>query len=130
MSINKWKVIIAISVTFNIVLIWGLFSIFQENNDMKKAVIAQYASQQEEVLKELERALANQGDKDEYVKALTAAFAIIYHNESLTRNSSQIGQFMEFPEALKQLNSPYLSRAVGYSLFNTSMDRPTDEWKD
>jgi len=86
MPISKWKIIISISVCLNVVLVWYLFSFYQEINNMKKAIIIQYAAQQEEALRELERADDNLGNKEEYVKALTSAYGIIYHNEMVTRN--------------------------------------------
>jgi len=57
MQISKWKLMIPISFGLNVVLILCLFCLYQENTDMKKGVILQYAFQQNEVLLDLETAL-------------------------------------------------------------------------
>jgi|GEM_PF-4689302 len=130
MSVTKLKAIIAISITVNILLLYCCYVIYEQNSEMKKSVIEQYASQQKEALQQLERALHHEADKEEYIKALSLASAIIYHNELVTRNYSYMGQYVKFPESINHLNSPISSKAVGYSLINSALDRPNDEWKD
>ncbi|MFA9560676.1 hypothetical protein ACERII_25600 [Evansella sp. AB-rgal1] len=123
MSVRKLKVIIGGSIILNIILAGFVFSYNQENNAMKTGGVVQYASQQEEVLFELERALENQDVKEEFVKALTSAYSMIYHNYLLTRNYTTIGEQLSFPENINHLNSPWTSRAVGHALFESTTDR-------
>ncbi|WP_163539587.1 hypothetical protein [Gracilibacillus sp. YIM 98692] len=123
MSKRKISVIAMISIVLNIALIWFGFSFYQENKTIKKGIITQYSTQQEEALFELERALENQDDKEEFVKALTSAYGIIYHNEVLTRTYTPIGENVEIPENINIINSPYTSKAIGNALFERTMDR-------
>ncbi|TCZ73016.1 hypothetical protein E0485_21585 [Paenibacillus albiflavus] len=128
MPLRKWKMIITISIGLNILMGWYLFSKYQENNSIKKGIIIQYALGQQEALNELERALANQDDKEEFVKALTSAYGIIYHIEILTRSDNPMSKYVEFPKNINKINAPLQSMSVGTSLFDDAMDRLNVKW--
>lgn len=118
MSKKKLSVIVAISILLNIGLIWFASSVHHENNKIKEAIILQYSTQQSETLAQLERTLGAQGDEVEFVKGLTAAYGMIYHNDILTRPSTSAGHVAKIPENIFVINSPYISQAVGSALFD------------
>jgi len=39
-----------------------------------------------------------------------------------------IGKIMKFPENINQMNSSFISKAVGYALINRTMDWSNDKW--
>lgn len=127
MSQRKIRVIALFSIVLNIILLWFGFSFYQENVAIKKEIITQYASQQHEVLLELERALENKDNKEEFVKALTSAYSIIYHNDVLTRTYLPVGEEVNIPENINILNSPYTSQAVGRALFERALDKMNND---
>ncbi|WP_054954673.1 hypothetical protein [Paenibacillus dakarensis] len=118
MKINKWKVIVPISLGLNVLLILCLFFLYRENTDMKKGVILQYAFQQSEVLLDLKTAFGHKDDNVDYVNALVGVYANIYHNFNLTKKYNSIGEYVDFPDQINILNSPMSSLPVGYSLSN------------
>jgi len=127
MSIRAWKVILALSVVINLTLAFFLFFTYQENIAIKKRVVQEFASQQGQVLSELERALNNTENKEEFIKALISADRLIYHNYQLT-GETPLGVNFDFPENLNTINTPYQSKAVAYALIERTMDRDSDVW--
>lgn len=118
MSKKKLSVIVIISIMLNIGLIWFASSVHHENNKIKEAIILQYSTQQSETLAELERALDADGDEVEFIKGLTSAYGMIYHNDILTRPYTSAGHVIGIPENIFNINSNYTSQAVGSALFD------------
>lgn len=127
MSIRVWKVVLVISIVINLTLGYFFFTIYQENQTIKRNVIQEFASQQIQLLGELERAQRNTENKEEFIKALMSADRILYHTFQLT-GETPLGINFSFPRNLNTINSPYQSRAVGYALIERSMDRDSDVW--
>ncbi|MEC0091159.1 hypothetical protein [Paenibacillus macquariensis] len=129
MSISKRKLMISISFGLNVIFIVCLYLLYQENTDMKKGVILQYAIQQNEVLLDLETAINHQDDKVDYVNSLVGAYANIYHNFNLTKKYASVGGYVKIPDNINKFNSPMSSSPVGYSLSNSVADVSNDEMK-
>jgi hypothetical protein len=112
----------------NVVFIFWLFLLYQENTDMKKGVILQYAFQQNEVLLDLETALNHQDDSVDYVNSLVGAYANTYQNFILTKKyGGSVGQYVDIPNNINIFNSPTSSSPVGISLSNRVADVSNDE---
>lgn len=127
MRISKWKSIISISLSLNIVLIVCLFFLYRDNTDMKKGAILQYAIQQSEVLLDLKTALGHQEDNVDYVNALVGVYSNIYHNFNLTKKYNSVGEYVNFPDDINMFNSPMTSLPVGYSISNRIAGESNDE---
>lgn len=124
---RAWKVILALSIVLNVMLAYFLFSKNQDNIVIKKRGVQEFASQQGQVLSELERALNNTENKEEFIRALISADRIIYHNYQLT-GETPLGENFDFPENLNTINNPYQSKAVAYALIESTMDRDSYVW--
>jgi len=130
MSISKSKLILSFSFGLNaifIVCLYFLYQLHQENTDMKKRVILQYALQQNEALLDLETALNHKDDKVDYVNSLVGAYANIYHNFNLTQKDNSVGEYVNFPNNINRFNSPKSSSPVGFSLSNRVDNISNDE---
>ncbi|QAY65845.1 hypothetical protein [Paenibacillus protaetiae] len=138
MSISKRKLIISVSFGLNVIFIvclFFLYHLYQENTDMKKRAILQYALQQNEVLLDLETALNHEDNKVDYINSLIGAYANIYHNFNLTKNYNSVGEKVHFPENINIFNNPKSSSPVVYSLdnrvtgeFNEEMDQKLKQY--